>query len=77
MKNVSPIVYVQLLNEGTKVYRPVSAVKIDDNVFELGGFEIHDPADEDWEFLPGSCVIVEEKELSGRKVLVAVKEFIK
>jgi len=71
---MAPIIYVQLLNEGTKVYKPVPAHKIENNIYQLEGFEIYDPQDEQWEFLPGAFVIVEDKELSGDKVLVAVKE---
>lgn len=71
------IVYVKLLNEGTEVYRPVSATLIEDNVYKLGGEEIYDKEDETWEFSPETLVIVEEKELEGKKNLVAVSEYKK
>jgi len=67
-------IYIQLLEEGTKVYRPVPAIEIDNNIYEVQGFEIYDPEDEVWEFKPGVHVIVEEQELDGELVLVAVKE---
>ena len=35
-------IYVQLLDEGTKVYRPVPAIKIQDDVYELQGAELYD-----------------------------------
>ena len=68
------IIYVQLLGEGTTVYRPVPAVEIDENVYLLKGEEIFDPDDEEWEFLPGTKVRVEQKDLEGEKVLVAVSK---
>ncbi|HPO40351.1 MAG TPA: hypothetical protein PL067_06480 [Bacteroidales bacterium] len=67
-------VYVQLLNEGTKVYRPVPAVEINDGIYEIKGFEIYNPDDENWEFPPGSQVLVKEQNLDGEIVLVAIKE---
>ena len=65
------IIYIQLLEEGTKVYRPVLSRKIKNNLYEVGGFEIYDPEDEVWEFTPGSYVLVEEQNLDGENVLCA------
>ena len=70
------IIYVQLLNEGTIVYRPVPAIEIRKGIFEVLGFDIYNPEDEEWEFLPNTYVMVEEKKLSGGKVLVAIKEVL-
>lgn len=67
-------IFIQLLGEGTAVYRPVTAKKIESNVFIVGGDDVYDPDDENWEFPPGSVVIVQEKELEGEKVLVAIHE---
>ncbi|WP_205529559.1 hypothetical protein [Taibaiella koreensis] len=67
-------IYIQLLEEGTKVYRPVQAIEIENNIYEVQGFEIYDPEDETWEFLPGTYVLVEEQNLDGVNVLVAIKE---
>ena len=66
-----PIVYVQLLNEGTVVYRPTNAVSLETDVAILCPDE-YDPDDEEWEFKPGSVVRVETKELQGGPVPVAV-----
>ena len=66
-------IYVQLLNEGSEVYRPVLSKKINDFLYELLDNN-YDPEDEEWEFLPGTIVVVEEKILSGEKELVAIKE---
>ncbi|WP_257667144.1 hypothetical protein [Parapedobacter tibetensis] len=65
-------IYIQLLGEGTIVYRPVPAIEIGENIFQLKGEEIYDPDDEEWEFLPGTKVRVEQKELEGENVLVAI-----
>jgi len=67
------IIYIQLLDEGTKVYRPVPSCEIENNIYEVGGFEIYDPEDEVWEFLPGTYVLVEEQSLDEENVLVAIK----
>lgn len=67
-------IYIQVLEEGTKVYRPVPAIEIENNIYEVKGFDIYDPVDEVWEFLPGTYVLVEEQNLSGENVLVAIKE---
>ena len=64
-------IYVQLLDEGTKVYRPVPAIKIQDDVYELQGAELYDKEDEIWEFGPNSRVFVKEDCLGGEKVLIA------
>ena len=69
MKN--PI-YIQLLEEGTKVFRPVLSEEIRNKVYVVGGKDIYDPKNEVWEFLPDTIVTVEEKSLEGEIVLVAV-----
>ena len=66
------IVYVQLLNEGTRVFRPVSATKVLDNVFKINKSEMCNEEDETWEFAPGTNVIVEEQNLKGELLLVAI-----
>ena len=68
------IIYVQLLDEGTKVYRPVPAIEVGKGIFEIMGFDIYNPEDETWEFPPSTYVLVEEKKLSGENVLVAIRE---
>ena len=68
------IIYVQLLNEGTVVFRPVSSVEIAPKIFKVGGNDIHNSQNEKWEFLPDTIVEVEEKKLEERNVLVAVRQ---
>ena len=67
-------IYIQLLEEGTTVYRPVPAIEIECFVYEVQGLEIYDPEDEVWEFTPGTHVFVEEQNLNGENVLVAIRE---
>jgi hypothetical protein len=59
------IVYIKLLDEGTIVYRPVPAFRIDSNIYQINGNEFYNPDDENWEFIPGTIVNVEPKILSG------------
>lgn len=68
------VIYVKLIEEGTRVYRPVTAIEIKNNVYQLFGHDLYDPEDEIWEFKPGEIVIVEEFELGGEKVLVAINK---
>ncbi len=68
------IIYIQLLDEGTKAYRPVPAVELENNIYKLKGHDIYDPEDEAWEFKPGTHVVVEERKLDGDLVLVAVRK---
>lgn len=70
-------VYVRLLGEGTEVFRPVPAIVLSGSKCVLRGQEIFDPIDEDWEFLPGTTVNVEERLLNGESVLVAIRKFRK
>ena len=49
-------IYIPLLGEGVPVVRPAMGQKIKDNIFEVLESKQYDPEDEDWEFVPGSCV---------------------
>jgi hypothetical protein len=69
-------IYVQLLNEGTISFRPVLAVELGENLYNVEGDDIYNPEDEEWEFLPGAVVLVEEQMHSEGAVLVAIKEIV-
>ena len=71
-QNTAVTFYVRLLGEGVQVYRPVPALKKASNVYVIGGVDIYDPEDEEWEFLPGTHVVVEKRMLEGESVLVAI-----
>ena len=66
-------IYVALLNEGTPVWRLVSAEAIGGGVFRIPPDAPWDREDEEWEFLPGEQVRCEQRVLSDGPVLVAVK----
>lgn len=75
---MSETIYVHLLDEEIDVWRPVPARRVQDNVYVVEGEDIYDPATEEWEFRPGSRVIVEPQTKQGdfnrpSTVLVAVR----
>jgi hypothetical protein len=63
-------IYVELLNEGLTVYRPVEAMPESDGSFRL---PTSAAADERWRFEPGSRVICERQKIGddGEVQLVA------
>jgi len=65
-------IYVALLDEGVKPYRPVMAEPIGPMIFRLLGPV---PDDEKWEFQPGELVRCEEKWLSEGPAIVAIAPF--
>jgi hypothetical protein len=65
-------VFVRLLDEGTEVVRPTSALPLGDGSFQLLPTSDYDPETETWEFLPGSKVQLERTTRSGGTILLAV-----
>lgn len=49
-------IYIQLLDKGTAVYRLVPARQIENNIYEIEGFEIYDLEVEGICFKPGRCI---------------------
>jgi len=64
-------IYVRLLGEGTTVYRPVKAIENVDSTFTIVGEDDINCDDEEWEFRPGSRVIVKSVEIGGNMRLLA------
>jgi hypothetical protein len=64
-------VYVRLLDEGTEVFRPSTAVPLGENVYQLLRPEFYDPEDEHWEFEPGARVHVTQHQGIPDEYLVA------
>lgn len=67
------IIYVALKNEGTKVWRPILAEKLEENIYKIKGYFEYDSEDEELEFLPGEIVICKIENLTGENVLVATE----
>lgn len=72
MDSEDVIVYVQLMDEGTRVFRPTKGVLAAHDTCKLLATPDYDPADEAWEFPPGSVVRCEIRRLNGEDLLVAV-----
>ncbi len=49
----SAVVYIALLGDGTRVWRPVNAILVADGIYRLAG---QIPEGESWQFAPGSVV---------------------
>lgn len=56
-------IYVQLLNEGTRCFRPVAATPIGSSMYRLDADASYDETIEKWEFPPGACVRAESRAL--------------
>jgi hypothetical protein len=63
-------IYVALKNESLDVWRPVEAVSEGESIYRIADEPA--PADEAWEFPPGSRVRCERRDLGDGPVLVAV-----
>ena len=66
-------VYIKLLNEGTPVFRPAQAERVDENTVKLLPVADYNQRDEEWEFPPGSIVRCESRVMNGENTLVAVE----
>jgi len=63
------IIYIPLLEEGTNVWRPASAERLDEDTFRILGPV---PEDELWAFGPGENVVVKNYVFSdGTRGLIA------
>lgn len=65
-------VYVQLLDEGTIVFRPTKGIRLEESIYKILPTKNYDPEDERWEFPPESVVKCLVRELDGKESLVAV-----
>ena len=68
----STTIHVRLTDEPVAVWRPVAAVKQASSVYTILADQPV-PEDEEWEFPPGSIVLVEDKEMSDGPCKMAVK----
>ncbi len=67
------IIYISLKNERTKVWRPVTAEKIENGIYKIDENAVYDSEDEEWEFLPGEIVFCQLKKMSDGFYLTAIK----
>ena len=75
-KSAVTTIYVYILDEGTTVWRPVDATRVQENIYQINR-ENAIPVTETWQFMPGDIVRCEETELSEGKCLVAIEKLIK
>ena len=64
--------YVELLDEGTTVYRPAKAYRLNEKFLVLSN-ENHAPETELWSVLPGTLITVEQKQTANGSIEVAQK----
>jgi hypothetical protein len=65
-------IFVELLNEGIPVWRPVAARRISETVYEILDDGTYDRESEEWIFLPGTRVRCAFRKLCQGEALVAV-----
>ncbi len=74
-------IYMPLLNQGTEVARPVTAVRVGELTYVVTLTADYDPTVEDWEFAPGTIVKCHKEIRTGRsdeknELLVAREKYI-
>jgi hypothetical protein len=67
-------IYLQLFDEGTDVWRPFTAEKLNDNLFRILSINPDSGVDK-WQFSSGDIVKCEERQLSCKKCLIAIEKY--
>ena len=67
------LIYVNLLNEGTEVWRPVAAEIVPGGAYKIVG-ENSVPEDEQWEFTTGQTVVCEEHQFQDGTIGLVAKQ---
>ncbi|MCA1934620.1 MAG: hypothetical protein LDL37_04150 [Asticcacaulis sp.] len=62
--------YVELMDEGTTVYRPAKAYRLNEHLLVLSN-EYHDPTTENWSVLPGTLITLRQKRTTDGMIAVA------
>lgn len=65
-------IYVSLLDEGVRVWRPVQAERLHDNVYRIVA-QPYDRVTESWQFEPGDAVLCENIESADGPILAATR----
>jgi hypothetical protein len=66
------VIFIRLLDEGVDVWRPVSAERVDDDIYRI----VDQPYDRDverWEFEPGDQVASEQIDSNEGPILAATR----
>lgn len=66
-------IYVHLEDEGTEIWRPVDAKRIEPDLYLIPEDTVV-PEEEKWQLKPGTVVRCTSAEKSGEKCLIAVEE---
>jgi len=72
MNQKTVTIYIELLDEGTNVWRPVEAEQLGGDKFLIVS-ENPDPSNERWKFATGDTVVCKMRKLSRGNYLVAVE----
>ena len=65
------IIYIPLIDEGTSVVRPTTAISLGGDLYRVLATPDYNPEDEIWEYLPGTVVRCSRKVRNGEEILVA------
>lgn len=69
-------IYVSLLDEGVRVWRPVQAERLHDGVYRIEA-QPYDRTTESWEFEPGDIVMCATVESADGPILAAIRRATK
>lgn len=65
---VQDIIYIELLNEGVRVFRPVQTINLGNEKHIINE---EPPSDETWAFAYGDIVIASIRSINGKSIMVA------
>lgn len=72
-------IYVELLSEGSPCARPVPALHLKDDTYQVLATPDYDPDDEVWRFVPGTtvrCVEITDMDWGNRGILKTYLEAV-
>jgi hypothetical protein len=69
-------IYIQLLNEGTTVYRPTQGRLIENCIYEVQPTSNYSVSGEEWEFPPGSLVECVVETHDNKNILIAKRNAV-
>ena len=68
------IIYVSILGEGTKVWRPMWADRLEEGIYFIKSFPTYNSTEEELEFSSGETVVCKRQKLFDGHHLVAIKK---